>query len=215
MLDDLRGKRFSRLTVLERSDDVVYGTQSKVAYLCRCDCGNEKVIVAQHLKRGTCSCGCQKRDAARLAHLTHGMRQTPEYKIWAGIRNRGLNRNTKAYPAYGGRGIFICPRWLNSFEHFYADMGSRPSLRHSIERIDNNLGYSPDNCRWATRSEQNRNKRNNHLITLDGETLPLAVWADRLNVPYHRAKNRINRLNWTAERALLTPVLPTGRPRCQ
>lgn len=116
-------------------------------------------------------------------NATHGMTATSEYRIWKGIKSRCYNRNRKQYPRYGGRGITICDRWCNSFETFLADMGKRPSINHSIERRDNNGNYTPDNCYWATWTEQARNKRNNVLHTKDGITKSLTEWAEYLGMP--------------------------------
>lgn len=106
----------------------------------------------------------------------------------------------------------MCERWLTSFEDFYADMGPRPSKKHSIERIDNNKHYSPENCRWSTRKEQNRNRRNNRLLTYKGETLSMVEWSERLNISYEVLACRMF-YNWPVERALTEPVHPNSRSK--
>jgi hypothetical protein len=130
---------------------------------------------------------------------------TPEHKTWLSMKNRCLNPNDTRFADYGGRGITICDKWENSFETFYADMGPRPE-GCSIDRIDVDGDYEPSNCRWATDTEQRRNKRNNHLITHKGETKTLAEWSEITNIKYATLKIRINKLKWPVERALTEPV---------
>ncbi len=132
---------------------------------------------------------------------------TPEYRSWKRIIVRCENKNTKDFPDYGGRGIKVCDRWRHSFENFLADMGLKPSPRHSIDRIDNNGHYQPDNCRWATPKEQSRNARRNHLVTFQGQTLCVSELAEKTGIRYHTLRSRI-RLGWTVERAISEPVHP-------
>lgn len=127
----------------------------------------------------------------------------PEYEAWRSIRGRCLNPNDQAYPSYGGRGITICDDWRDSFPAFLRDVGPRPSAEHSIDRIDNNQGYEPGNVRWSTRTEQGRNKRNNHLLTLNGETRCVSEWAEVIGIQATTLFRRI-RKGWTVERALTT-----------
>ena len=154
---DLTGQRFGKLEVLER----VANRKSKARWLCQCDCGARKEIQAANLRNGnTRSCGCGMRTHGMTGMRTHGMTSTPEYGIWKGMKRRCLNPRDSYWENYGGRGISICERWLNSFENFYADMGKRPSPDLSIDRYPNNDGnYEPANCRWATKSQQNANRR--------------------------------------------------------
>lgn len=143
----------------------------------------------------------------------HGGRRTPEYNIWGKVKRRCENPADPAYPNYGGRGISLCPEW-HDFGRFYADMGPRPNGSATLERIDNNRGYEPGNCRWATRTEQGRNKRNNVLITIDGEAMPLSAWAERVGLKYRTIHQRIA-IGWDPVTAVKTPLVThrKGIPR--
>lgn len=151
------GQRFAKLLVLGLSPR----TDQRL-WRCACDCGEVTEVRAGNLLSGrTRSCGCLKADILRTypPRLTHGMAGSPEHKIWKGMIRRCYNPNTKSYRDYGLRGITVCDRWRRDFAAFYADMGPRPSPRHSIERLDNGSGYRPDNCAWATKETQARNTR--------------------------------------------------------
>ena len=126
----------------------------------------------------------------------HGMEGSPEYYVWGSMKDRCLNPNNGQYKDYGGRGIVVCRRWLDSFKAFFDDMGPRPTTRHTIERKDNQGGYSPENCIWATRKEQCRNKRDNRRITYKGETLCIAEWAEVFGMSSGLISSRIN-AGWT------------------
>jgi len=132
---------------------------------------------------------------------THGASQTPEYMVWKNMKGRCNNPKNSVYKHYGKRGITVCARWLTSFENFIIDMGARPSALHQLDRIDVNGSYSPENCRWAAPTQNARNKRNNRLISYNGETLPLSAWAERTGIAYNTLRMRLE-AGWEPERAL-------------
>lgn len=198
-LVDLTGNVYGRLTVLSRDGDM-YG---KVAWACRCSCGTTLRVSGADLKSGNkSSCGCLKIETIGNLNRTHGLTNSNEYSIWSKIKDRCFNPNTRNYDDYGGRGISMCDRWRNSFENFYADMGPRPSPDHSIERRNNDEGYFPGNCVWATRVEQARNKRNNKLVHFNGRDVTVAELAESANLDYHLVYKRIVILGWSPEEAV-------------
>jgi hypothetical protein len=165
-----KGRKFGLLTATQLSSR---DSRGRAFWLCQCDCGSEpKEHAAYSLKRGDVeSCGCLQKKRTSEANTTHGQTpvsgHSPEYRTWHMILNRCLNPKADNYNYYGGRGISVCERWL-SFENFFADMGTRPSLKHSIDRKNTNGNYEPNNCRWATPKEQANNRRKRKpKITLD------------------------------------------------
>lgn len=152
--DNFIGRVFGRLTVLRKTKRRRNG---RIMWLCQCRCGKQKAVAGNNLCR-TQSCGCLRRDMATAP----GNSWSPERNAWRGARERCSNPNNPRYHHYGGRGITVCPRWMDSekgFVRFFADMGLRPSPRHSLDRIDNDGNYEPRNCRWATAGQQQRNRR--------------------------------------------------------
>jgi hypothetical protein len=154
---ELTGQRFGRLTALR---DVGKNKDGRFIWECMCDCGSITRVLSNSLKDGhTQSCGCLNKEIVSIIKTKHGHSNALEYEIYKSIIQRCTNERNKQYSDYGGRGITICERWMNSVENFIADMGPRPSTKHSVERKDNSKGYSPENCKWATTVEQSRNRR--------------------------------------------------------
>lgn len=198
---DLSGKRFGRLTIIEKQPE----SKIKIKWICKCDCGNYAIVFGSSLKTGnTRSCGCLKMEGGRDGKITHGQSDTPTYKSWSDMKSRCSNSRKKDYMDYGGRGIKVCDRWLNSFSLFLEDMGTRPPGT-TLDRIDVNGDYSPENCRWATAKQQQRNKRNNNNVVFRGRSRSLAEWAEGLRMPYDVLRYRL-KAGWTPEEAFTIPV---------
>lgn len=199
------GERYGRLTVQS-----VTVSREAVA-LCVCECGRSKSVRVRSLQSGqTKSCGCLFKEAIKIvgqSRRTHGRKKTAEYRIWAGLKSRCYDQQCAQYPRYGGRGIIVCERWVKSFEAFLADMGERPSPAHSIDRRDNDGPYSPENCRWATATQQSRNRSGNRIIEWRGSHRTIAEWSEKLELRRGTLSERL-RLGWSVERAFLTPVRP-------
>lgn len=163
----------------------------------KCECGNTKIISTGKVTSGqTQSCGC----LAKTNAIKHGAVGTLEYRIWTNMKARCLNPNNHAYIRYGGRGITVCEKWINSFENFLEDMGNCP-LGHSIERLNNNEGYYKNNCKWKTSQEQAFNRCSNDLQEYKSKIKPLKQWCDELSINYKKTFARIHTLKWTVEKA--------------
>lgn len=203
--------RFGRLTVLHREAPT---GREKGRWACECDCGQRRVVRGTSLRSGvTTSCGCLRDERLRVSrarqsqHLPfQGAASTPEYKSWMAMILRCENPRDPSYPRYGGRGIKVCASWSRSFAAFWSDMGPRPSLDMSLDRIDNEGNYEPGNCRWASKQEQQRNKRNNRWIEAFGQRLTMAEWTARLGVSRATIGYRIQH-GWSVEDAVSVPRL--------
>jgi hypothetical protein len=207
---NLTGMRFGKLLVLRETGR----RYSYVAWLCRCECGTEKEITSHCLLRGTSSCGCLIAESNRDNKSKHGMRNSPEYTVWKAVKARCFGKAQSAKP-YRDRGITVCQRWANreGFAAFLEDMGPRPSLAHTIDRIDNDGNYScgkctecverdwPANCRWATPTQQGENRSNNRWISAFGKTQILERWAQESGIEKAVIWSRL-RAGWPPERAV-------------
>ena len=194
---NLVGQKFGRLTVIDRAENARCG---RTMWRCKCECGNEIVAFGLNISRGaTKSCGCLYEERAhRLSH-------TRLHRIWTGMKTRCTNPKHHEFHNYGGRGITVCDEWKNDFQSFYdwaISNGYADDL--TIDRVDNNRGYSPENCRWITNNEQQNNRNCNRMITYNGKTQTLTKWADELGIKRVTLQARITRYNWNVDRALST-----------
>lgn len=202
---ELVGQHYNRLVVVARADNAKAGQRR---WVCKCTCGNAVTVLGTQLKNGhTKSCGCLSRDRV----TKHGMHKSTEYNIWGQMKQRCLNPRDDTYQRYGARGITVCARWRDSFENFLADMGPRPKGM-TLDRIDNNGPYTPENCRWADNTTQYRNRRQTVWIEFNGERLCRKDWAKRYSIDEATLAQRLSR-GWSVERALTEPRKNSGGGR--
>ena len=201
---DMSGAKVGKLTVISRGKNT---KQNKAQWLCRCDCGNMTVVSRRHLKdHSTLSCGCLRKEKAKITHTTHGMKRTRLYRIWSGVKDRCCNVNSKYWERYGGRGITICDEWLQSFESFYRwSMDNGYSDELTIDRIDNDKGYCRENCKWVTYKIQENNRSNNRILECHNEQHTISQWSDITGIKQTVISQRIYN-GWTVERALTEKV---------
>lgn len=195
------GEKYGKLVVLEK---VGMNKNHQSLYLCQCECGNTTIVTKSNLRSGSVkSCGCLKHEGK------HGLSNTPIYNTWRDMKIRCYNEKSPSYKNYGGRGITVYSEWLDDFTTFYnwsINNGYKKGL--SIDRINVNGNYEPNNCRWVTRKEQANNKRNNILITYNNETHNISEWGNITGINQARIRERIVKLKWTVEKALTTPIRP-------
>ncbi len=203
-LIDRVGQRYERLVVVERAPNKSE-RDTNARWLCQCDCGNTCIAYGQDLQRAKFkSCGCLNAEQI----VKHGKSRSHVYAVWKQMIQRCENPKCPAFHNYGGRGIAVSEEW-HDFPTFLADMGDRPA-GYSLDRADNDKGYSKGNCRWATQSEQLNNTRRNRVLTFNGKTQTYQQWAKEYGLPWHAVRDRIDRLGWPVERALNTPVRAKG-----
>lgn len=185
------GEKHNRLTINEIIEEYKNGY---IYGWCTCDCGTVKKIIIRYVLNGRIkSCGCFLSESTSKRAKTHGKSNSSEYRIYHGMIDRCYKPSQKHYKRYGGRGIIVCDRWLESFDNFYADMGDRP-YKTSLDRIDNDGNYEPSNCRWATHSQQQKNKSinfRNRVFTYNGKTQILMKWAEEYNIIYSTLLSRL------------------------
>lgn len=194
---DMKGKRYFDLLVLAYS----HTKGGKAYWYVQCVCENKKTVRGEHLRAGKVkSCGYLNRKKCKLNPITHGMSKTPIYTTWQAMKDRCFNTKADNYINYGGRGITVCDRWVNSFENFIIDMGPRPEGK-TLDRINNNKNYSPENCQWSTPKVQASNRRNSKIISYKGLSLTVAEWAGEIGVKVGTLYSRLYR-DWPLEKAL-------------
>lgn len=207
---NLSNQKFGRLTAIHRGPN----SGKRSTWHCLCDCGNTAIVYSSKLVNGhTQSCGCLQKERASQASFKHGHscypnkgKATKEYNAWSlMIRRCTDNKNAPEFKNYAARGITVCIEWQHSFETFLKDMGLAPSPKHSIDRIDNNCGYSKENCRWATAKEQARNKRTTAFLTAYGKTKTISEWSEITGISIKRIHARLKR-GWSPEKTISTPV---------
>ena len=196
---DLIGKRFGKLIVVS-----YFGKKGRyINWNTKCDCGGEKVVSRGHLRSGrTKSCGCINKLMMTKRMTIHGNYYTPSYRIWKSMISRCTYPTNISYKNYGGRGITVCNRWMDSFKNFYHDMGDVPR-NMTLERVDNNKNYNPDNCKWATDKEQANNRRSNNILSYNGRSMNISQWAIVLNIKRKTLSWRIHN-GWSIQRAFAT-----------
>lgn len=210
-MNDLTGQRFGRLVALNRDGTVGNG---EACWSCKCDCGRTKRVKAYSLRTGLIrSCGCLRSEKTALRHLQHGDADSVEHIAWMAMIGRCENNRNTSFAEYGGRGIFVCNGWRQSYASFLADIGRRPTTGHSLDRIQVNGGYTcghcdhckannhPANCRWATRTIQSRNRRISHFVSLDGISRTIAEWSEITGIKAPTIRRRL-KSGWTPQKAL-------------
>lgn len=214
--DDLTGKRFGQLTVVSLNTEE--HKDKRRYWNCRCDCGNERVVLTAFLNNGAttrCKLCCKKEkseNAIRMSKDKHGMVKTHSWKTWRRIRQRCYYPKINGYANYGGRGISVCDEWNNCFESFRDwafENGYKEGL--SIDRIDVNGNYEPSNCRWVSIKEQANNKRNSHVLEFNGQRHTISEWAETTGINKNTIRSRIEKYGWIVERALTVKPINGGR----
>lgn len=207
--NNILGERYGRLVVIKQAGKDKHGGY---LWLCKCDCGNERVILANSLLCGkTQSCGCYSREVVGKCNITHGKSGTRLYRLWRSMITRCECTVSKCYKNYGGRGIKVCDEWRNDYQAFHdwaLETGydeNAPKGQYTIDRIDVNGNYEPSNCRWATKTEQANNKRNNHFLELNGERHTVKEWSEITGIKAGSILSRIH-LGWDTRRILQEPL---------
>lgn len=200
MTSSLTGQQFGWLTIVGAAR--ARGKGNRPALRVKCRCGNEFDVLAQNVRNGnTKSCGCY----GKAKSTKHGQHGSPTYESWRAMLKRCHNRAHPAYRRYGGRGIVVCEQWRSSFAAFLSDVGERPSLDYTLDRIDNGRGYEPGNVRWVDWLTQERNRRNTIMVTHDGRTLTVGEWSEQTGIPAIVIRRRL-RSGWESGLALTKPV---------
>lgn len=213
-MKDITCKKFGKWTVIGVSGKTPYGAYT---WDCICECGTRRSVVGHTLRHGMskgCGCGNGKNN---MSGYKHGGKKERLYAVWGSMKSRCLNKNEPFYPRYGGRGITICDEWKDyaKFREWALSSGYDPNSEYrkcTLDRIDNDKGYCPENCRWMTQKEQSNNRSSNHFLTnSSGVTKTISQWAEETGIPKHTIRNRVCKSGWTVDRALTEPVRRSGR----
>lgn len=207
---DLTGQRFFRWTVIGPKKFTRKSGEVESGWLCRCDCGNQSIVPPTRLSFGLSrSCGCLQKEVAAKLKASHRKCGTKAYRSWVKIKQRCLNPKNKGFKRYGGAGITIADEWRDNFQAFYDHIGPAPSDSHSVDRIDNSRGYEPGNVRWATASEQARNRSDNTWVNISGRKLCLKDAAKSAGLNHVTVRGRLRR-GWDLKTALSEPAKRAG-----
>lgn len=210
------GHRFNRLVILAELPQHSGCRKNRRRFQCQCDCGTETEVLLENLRTGSVqSCGCARAESNRERLTTHGDAATPLHRVWCLLRQRCENPRNQDYPRYGARGIRVCKRWQD-YANFKADMGPHPGPGWSIDRRNNDRGYSKSNCRWATATQQANNRKSNHILTFRGKSRTISEWARETGLPVQTLSARARR-GWSHEKALTEPLQTQyahRRPAC-
>lgn len=211
-MKDISGQKFGMWTAIKPAGKNKYGAYM---WLCRCDCGNYKTVVGHTLRRGTSTnCGCVREaffnSGKNKPNLKHGGKKDRLYGVWIGIKDRCYNPNSKYYRRYGARGITVCDEWMNDYASFrewalkngYDDSAKKGAC--TLDRIDNDKGYHPSNCRWVSMKAQSNNRSSNHILEYNGERHTITEWSDITGIRKDTIRRRVEVLGWDVERALTT-----------
>ena len=199
--ENVAGQKFNHLTAVK---PVYAGKYYTRYWVFKCDCGKEVESLLPNVKKGnTKSCGCLRKKVSSELHKTHGMTYSKEYYAWVHAKMRCYNKKDKEYKRYGARKIEMCEKWKNSFEKFYKDIGEAPEGT-SLDRINNNGNYEPENCHWATPKQQANNRRTSHFVEYRGEKLTLAQWSRRTGIHQENIRRRIDDYGWSIHKTLTT-----------
>lgn len=203
--EDLTGRKYGMLTVVSYQHTKIMWKIYHSFWECMCECGKMVIRDGAYLRRGsTTSCGCIRGQGVNVKK--HGMHKSGEYKSWAGMKDRCYNPKNSGWQDYGGRGISVCERWM-SFQNFFEDMGLKPSPNHTVDRRNNDLGYFPGNCKWATKTEQANNRRNSRFVWFNGKQITIAQVCKLTGVNHQTLRKRLNK-----GQDMATAMRPAGQP---
>ena len=203
-LEIKQGDKFGKWTIIEEIAPKIISNKPRRMFRCQCECGNIGEVQLSCLRNGhSTSCGCEQKKKASSANTKHGLEKHPLYCTWKNMKKRCNNPNASEYENYGGRGISVCEKWSNSFQNFYNwAINNGWSKELTIDRIDVNENYCPENCRWANIKTQMNNTTKNHYIEYNGDTYTLSTLSEHLNIPYNIVRYRLSNCKWTIEQLI-------------